>query len=155
MNESREFTRPRIFPPVWLLLAMLLQFALDRWLPLYQVVSSPWNSAGAAVLLAGLGCILWAGGAFARVKTGIVPFTESTALVTHGLYRVTRNPMYLGMVLMLFGVAVILGSVTPPAPALLFAWIIDRNFIRNEELFLAEIHGDPYLAYKNSVRRWL
>jgi len=63
--------------------------------------------------------------------------------------------MYLGMVVLLMGVALLLGSAGACLPILVFAWIIQTRFISGEERFLEEIFGEPYLAYKRQVRRWL
>jgi protein-S-isoprenylcysteine O-methyltransferase Ste14 len=153
MNET--YTKPKILPPVWLLTGGLTEFALDRWLPLAQWLEAPWTWLGGIPLLAGLGAILWAAGAFNKAETGIVPFSATTALVTHGLYRVTRNPMYLGMALILTGLAVIFGSVSALLPVIAFVWIIDRSYICNEEIFLRQHHGQTFDQYRSKVRRWV
>lgn len=76
-------------------------------------------------------------------------------LVTGGFFRYTRNPMYLGMVLLILGAAMLYGTAGALLPAPFFAWIIQRNFIRAEERFMEAAFGEEYLAYKKSVRRWL
>ena len=63
--------------------------------------------------------------------------------------------MYLGLVLVLLGVAVALGTLGAFLPIPLFVWIIQKRFIEGEERFLTEIFGDEYLAYRRRVRRWL
>ena len=85
----------------------------------------------------------------------MVPFEPSTVLVTEGAFRFTRNPMYLGLVLLLAGIAIALGSVGALLPIPVFVWIIQAWFILGEERFLEEIFGEAYLAYKSRVRRWL
>ncbi|MGD8385312.1 MAG: isoprenylcysteine carboxylmethyltransferase family protein, partial [Lysobacterales bacterium] len=86
---------------------------------------------------------------------GLVPFSPATTLVTGGLYRYTRNPMYLGMTLMLLGMALLLGSVTALAPVAGFARVIHKRFVLPEEAFLEKAFGQAYLDYKLRVRRWL
>jgi len=149
------FKKPRIFPPFWLAIALLAMFALDRWLPLAQL--TPWFTSGIAwlLLLPGLAITLVASNGFRRAKTGIVPFSKSTALVTTGIYRYTRNPMYLGMVVFLAGLALKLGSVGAWIPIPVFITIVQRQFIRNEEIFLTAIYGESFRAYQENVRRWL
>ena len=152
---TTEIKKPKIYPPVWLVLSMLTMYALHRWLPL-MVLNIPWSSIITASLLAiGLTIILWASAGFNRVKTGIVPFSESTRLITTGLYRYTRNPMYLGMVLILSGFACSLGTLAAWIPIPVFITIIQLRFILNEERFLTDIYGDEYLQYVKQVRRWL
>jgi protein-S-isoprenylcysteine O-methyltransferase Ste14 len=149
------FKKPRIFPPFWLAFALLAMLALDRWLPLVQL--TPWFSSAFSwlLLLPGLAITVIATGGFRRAKTGIVPFSKSTALVTDGIYRFTRNPMYLGMAVLLAGLALKLGSLGAWIPIPVFIAILQRQFIRNEEIFLTAIYGDAFRAYQEKVRRWL
>src|SRR5439155_8467115 len=120
-----------------------------------QIISGPYRFLGVIPMAAGLAVVLWAAGAFRRAGTTIRPFEKSSALVGQGLYRVTRNPIYLGMVCSLFGVAVVAGSVMPFLVVPAFAYLIDRRFIRAEEALLEETFGAQYVAYKANVRRWL
>lgn len=142
-------------PPVFFLLALLAAFAAHRYAPALQLVVAPWNYTGIFFVVTGLAMAALSAGAFHRAGTGIVPFSESTALVTHGFYRFTRNPMYLGMVLVLFGVDVLLGSLTPFLVLPIFALLIQRRFIVHEEALLAAQFGKDYSDFKNRVRRWL
>jgi protein-S-isoprenylcysteine O-methyltransferase Ste14 len=145
----------RIIPPGWLLVALLASVALHHWLPLAQVLRPPVSRCGAVLL--GVGVLLAASGivAFRRSRTPVIPFERSTALVTRGVYRFTRNPMYLGLSLVLAGTAVLLGSIGAFVPLPLFVWIIHCGYVRAEERFLTEIFGNDYLHYTHAVRRWL
>lgn len=106
--------------------------------------------AGAAFDLSGLL-------AFRAARTTINPLKpeRASALVTGGVYRITRNPMYVGMLLFLLAWAVYLSAVTPFAGPLLFALYITRFQIRPEERVLKANFGAHYLAYASRVRRWL
>jgi protein-S-isoprenylcysteine O-methyltransferase Ste14 len=103
----------------------------------------------------GMAIILIAANAFAKVNTTIRPFEESVCLVTDGLFRVSRNPIYLGVVLTLLGTAVLMGSLTPYAVVLLFFKLMDVVFVRTEERMLEDRFGEAYVAYKQQVRRWI
>ncbi|MCB0226664.1 MAG: isoprenylcysteine carboxylmethyltransferase family protein [Anaerolineae bacterium] len=92
---------------------------------------------------------------FQTQNTTIKPFEESTALVTGGLYQVSRNPMYLGMVLILAGVAILLGSLTPFGVIPVVIILLNRNFIRFEEQSLAQTFGPLWVEYRQRVRRWV
>ena len=129
--------------------------ALYRFMPLTQLLTAPYSLAGWLLVAAGICVAAVAAGAFKRAGTGIVPFDPATALVTGGLYRYTRNPMYLGMVLLLVGVAIALGSPGAWLPIPVFVWIIHARFIVGEERFLEQTFGESYVAYKRGVRRWL
>lgn len=124
-------------------------------LPLLNVVSAPWNLVGIIPLGLGVVINLIASSAFQQAKTTIKPFEESTALVTDGLYQVSRNPMYLGFVLVLTGVATLLGSLMPYAVILVFIILIERNFIRPEEQWLERKFGQRWRGYQQRVRRWV
>jgi protein-S-isoprenylcysteine O-methyltransferase Ste14 len=145
----------RIIPPLWLLLALLAAAALHRWLPIAHVLQPPVTRLGLAFLVAGVALAFSGVGAFHRARTPIIPFERSTTLVTAGVYRFTRNPMYLGLVLILSGTALLLGSIGAFVPLPLFIWIIHAGYIRAEERFLEEIFGSEYVQYKSAVHRWL
>ena len=145
----------RIIPPVWMLLALLASLALHRWLPLVSLLRPPWTWTGVVPILVALLLTPPAMLLFRRSGTPIMPFERSTALVTTGVYRFTRNPMYLGLTLVLLGVAVLQGSLGACLPIPLFILIVQKRFIEGEERFLTEIFGEQYLSYRRRVRRWL
>jgi protein-S-isoprenylcysteine O-methyltransferase Ste14 len=152
---AETFHKPRLYPLVWLLIALLAMFLLDHWLPITWLLPAPFHWLGLIVLLPGIIILLQSGASFLKAKTGLLPFSEATTLVTGGMYRFSRNPMYLGMVLFLLGVALCLGSLSALIPVAVYAWIIDRQFIRNEEIFLTGIFGDEFREYMKRVRRWI
>ena len=149
-----HFSR-KIIPPVYLLTSLFLMFVLDRYIPVQKIISTPFHYSGIVVGFCGLA--LGASGviSFKKAGTAIKPFEASTILVKDGLYRYTRNPMYLGMVILLIGVASYLGSLTPYVVIPVFFFIIQQCFIKHEEPFLENIFGQEYLDYKDKVRRWL
>ncbi len=146
---------PKLKPPVYVLMALIAMACLHYFVPISRYLSSPFSYVGLVPLIVGVGIAFTAVRAFARAGTPLVPFETSTVVVKTGLYRLTRNPMYLGMVLALVGVALLLGSVASLAPIPVFAWFIGRYFIRPEEVFLEGLFGAEYLEYKAQVRRWL
>ncbi|HEY3488423.1 MAG TPA: isoprenylcysteine carboxylmethyltransferase family protein [Gammaproteobacteria bacterium] len=145
----------KILPPVYLLAALGAMAALHYTAPLLKFIPSPWRYAGVLLIAAGVAVAITAALSFKRAGTAVIPFEPSTALVTDGLYNITRNPMYLGMILVLGGAALLFGSLSAWIPVPLFYWIINTNFIRGEERFLEEIFGEQYMQYKRKVRRWL
>jgi protein-S-isoprenylcysteine O-methyltransferase Ste14 len=146
----------KVIPPVYFFLALVLMAALHWMLPLARLLAPPLTYVvGIPLIVAGM----WLGGhafrGFSKAGTPVVPFERSTTLVTNGSYRLTRNPMYVGMVMILAGIAALLGTLGPWLPIPFFVWIIRSNFIIGEERFLEELFGQQYLAYKSRVRRWL
>ena len=147
--------RHPIIPPIYFFAALLAEGGLHLYAPVLAIVPAPFNLAGAPLVALGLTSTLWAAGLFRRAGTPVRPFEQSTALVIAGIYRITRNPMYLGMVLVLLGVAVLFGTAAAFLPVPLFVWQIRRKFILPEEQFLEALFGQPYLDYKARVRRWI
>jgi protein-S-isoprenylcysteine O-methyltransferase Ste14 len=145
----------RLIPPGWLLLALFASLVLHHWLPLAQLWHAPLSHAGLVPLAGGLVLAGWGVGAFRRARTPLIPFSPSTALVTTGVYRFTRNPMYLGLTLILTGCAWLLGSLGAFLPLLPFLWILQCGYIEAEERFLEKLFGTEYLRYKSLVRRWI
>ena len=104
---------------------------------------------------AGLGVEGWAAGMFRRANTAVQPWKPSTALVTTGIYRFTRNPIYLGFAVTYLGLAVGLDSPVALVGILPCLFIMDRFVIAREETYLEARFGPVYLDYKKVVRRWL
>jgi protein-S-isoprenylcysteine O-methyltransferase Ste14 len=144
----------RINPPHYFLLAIVMMLAL-AWLPGEPVLAAPWYYVGAIVLICGIAVAVVASRQFAVVGTNIVPLTHSSSLVTSGAFALTRNPMYLGMVLALIGTALLLNRAWPWLVPCAFAAVLYLRFIRHEEALMAQTFGDAYLQYKQRVRRWL
>jgi protein-S-isoprenylcysteine O-methyltransferase Ste14 len=142
-------------PPAWLFAAILLMAVLHLLLPLSAIVPFPWNLAGLAPLAAGIILNLLADAALKRGNTTVKPFEESATLVTTGVYGLSRHPMYLGMLLILLGLAIFAGSLAPFAIVVLFGIFMERLFIRNEERMLARQFGNAWQAYRGKVNKWV
>lgn len=153
MNKTTTYLK--VLPPTYLLVAVLLMLVLHFVLPIIQAVPGLWRLSGLLPLIAGIAISYLAERQFLRAGTTVRPFQESKAFVTDGLYRFSRNPMYLGMVLVLLGVALLLGSLTPFGLIPLFIWWTGNQFIRREERMLATQFGQDWLEYKAQVRRWI
>jgi protein-S-isoprenylcysteine O-methyltransferase Ste14 len=146
---------PRVLPPVYLLVAVVAMIALNYLLPVRQIVPGWWRWLGAVPIVAGLGVVLWVATLFSRHKTTIKPGEVSTHLIAEGPFRFSRNPIYLSMILVLIGLAVVLGGLTPWFVIPLFVVVIMWNIIPVEEAMLAEVFGDEYAQYRARVRRWI
>lgn len=146
---------PNLLPPHLAALAVLAMIALHAFFPIAAVVTTPFSLVGLVPLAAGCAVVVWTRGAFKTARTPIRPLTTSTELVTYGLYRYSRNPMYVGAVLILSGVATLLGTVGSMLVVPAFALVLQFKFIRREERLLITTFGEPYRAYRASVRRWV
>jgi protein-S-isoprenylcysteine O-methyltransferase Ste14 len=145
----------KVLPPTYLLVAIVLMLALHFLLPVYKFVPIPWNILGIVPLACGIALNLVADKAFHQAQTTVKPFEQSTALITTGVFRISRNPMYLGYVLILIGVALIVRSLSPYVVLPIFAILMDRVFIRVEEQMLEEQFGQAWLEHAQKVRRWV
>jgi len=145
----------KIIPVVYLLGSLILMGLLQRFLPLFQYVQPPLSYAGVIFVFLGIVISTVSADLFVKAETGLLPFEDATTLVTGGLYRFTRNPMYLGMFLMVFGAAFLMGSIGALIPLLVFMLIIRYNFVAGEERFMEAAFGQQYLDYKSNVRRWI
>ena len=141
-------------PPVFFIGAIVLSVALHFLLPLHQLLAFPWCLAGILPLLVGILLNLSADQAFKKHNTTVKPFDESSFLVTGGVFSMTRNPMYLGMALILLGIALFLGSVTPFTVVIVLPILFNRVFISPEERMLEDTFGDQFREYRKRVRRW-
>jgi protein-S-isoprenylcysteine O-methyltransferase Ste14 len=146
----------KVPPPLVALLVAACMWGLTRVSP---PASLPSFRVGVAVALAVLALTFSISGvaAFRRAKTTKNPMKPQAAssLVVAGVYKVTRNPMYLGLCILLFAWAAFLWSVWTLLGPLVFAAYISRFQIAPEERVLAELFGGEYSAYKARVRRWL
>lgn len=151
------FLEHRIPPPiVGLLCGTAMWFAS---VPASSFATGGGIRAGLAILVCGLGFAVMLAGvvSFRRARTTVNPLKpeSATALVTGGVYRYTRNPMYLGMLLVLLGWAVFLASPAALAGPVAFALYIQRFQIRPEERALEALFGEAFVQYRSRVRAWL
>ncbi len=142
-------------PPFYLLISIIALFVLNYLIPIMALFYPPFNYFGVVIIFVGLAVILWHADYFKRHNTPIKPFEPSTFLIKEGLYKYSRNPIYLCMGIILFGGAMLLGTLSPFVVVPVFIVVIERKFIVKEEGFLENIFGNDYLEYKKSVRRWL
>lgn len=158
MNKSKPLpesnARRRLLPPRALMLSLLVQGPLILW-------SWPLKPAGVAALMGvamlagGFVLNIWADRLFRKSGVGVCPFTPVPSLLSDGPYRFTRNPMYLGMVLVGASVPLITGLyLNLWAAAVLAIWLHFR-FVLPEEEFLRERLGVEYLLYASGNPRWL
>jgi protein-S-isoprenylcysteine O-methyltransferase Ste14 len=146
---------PRLHPSTLFFAALVLQELLYLLFPGTRLIPVPWNLLGVIPIAAGVALHVATSRLFARHGTGRAALGEPAALVVDGPFRWTRNPMYLGGVVILLGVAWLLGSLMPFLVIPLFLVLVQKTFIHVEERMLAERFGDEYAAYRDRVRRWI
>ena len=145
-----------VVPPPFLFLTALAGGVLidgNVWTAHHLLHASQW--VGAPIALAGFALIGLTLALFRRFRTRPEPWEPDTALIEAGPYRVSRNPMYLGMALATAGIALFLESIAAILLIALVVVVIDRFVIAREEAYLQRRFGTEYDAYRRKARRWL
>lgn len=147
----------RIPPPVVTLIVGGAMWAVSGATPDWRMPPVAASLAAPVLFVAGAIVITAGAASFIRARTSMNPMDPGSAssLVTTGIYRVTRNPMYLADLLFLLAWGTYLGSPAALAGAPLFVLYIDRFQIAVEERVMADLFGQQYEAYRARVRRWL
>jgi protein-S-isoprenylcysteine O-methyltransferase Ste14 len=142
-------------PPTLLAVSIAAMVAFHFLLPLLRVIPWPWNLLGAGPIAFGVAWNLWADQLFKRHQTTVKPHLEPSTLVQAGPFRLSRNPMYVGMAAIAAGVAVLCGSLTPMFGPVAFIAVVAIVFIPMEERAMQQAFGDEWWDYTQRVRRWL
>ncbi|MBN1357018.1 isoprenylcysteine carboxylmethyltransferase family protein [bacterium] len=145
----------KIHPPTYLFIALILMVIAHFFLPSARLIVFPWTLIGALPLAAGILLNLIADKLLKECRTTVKPNENPTAMITGSVYRVCRHPMYLGMLLILLGLGILLGTLTPFAVVILFTIAMETVFIRHEEQVMADVFKDEWTDYRNKVRRWI
>lgn len=143
-----------LLPPIVVLMLVGAMFLLDAKVPVLLLLPQPVNWGGILLVILGLGVANWHARLFRRIGTNINTFGEPGTLTRAGLFRRTRNPMYLGMVFVLIGAACVLGSLSAFAGPLGFFILAERFYIPIEERAMTLKFGNEYADYCRNVPRW-
>ncbi len=145
----------QINPPTlfWILIAAI--FTVERFIPLMRFTEPLLLWGGIAVFIFGIGVSVAGKKLFQRIGTNVYTFEEPGELVTEGIYSMSRNPMYLGLVLAVFGAALVSRTLAALILSALFAVIVRYCYIAYEERAMRRKFGERYEAYCLSVRRWV
>jgi protein-S-isoprenylcysteine O-methyltransferase Ste14 len=153
--ENADAPNVRIIPPLVYLAGLAIGFLVSLWMP-FRLVSYlvAWPLGG---VLVACGAVLAASAVlkFKGVGTTVRPDRAASTLVIAGPYRITRNPMYLGLAVVYVGIAIAGQSVWAVILLPLVLMAIQRYAIEPEEAFLKRRFGDDYVDYTTRVRRWI
>jgi protein-S-isoprenylcysteine O-methyltransferase Ste14 len=152
MNDKPGVVAP---PPLIALAAIAIGFAIEALWPVALPARDTRLFGGIALFALGFALFAWAFASFRRAGTSVETRRPSTAVVAAGPYRLTRNPIYLGMMLGIVGVGIAAGSVWVVAMALPFLVVIDYGVIAREERYLEGKFGPSYREYRARVKRWI
>jgi protein-S-isoprenylcysteine O-methyltransferase Ste14 len=156
-TETNDSATVRLPPPVPYLVAILAAWVLDSFLlPLHLSLPPSLRITGATISITlGLTALAAAGQLFKQTRQDPSPWKPTPEIISTGIYRFTRNPMYLGLALIQVGLAFAMSNLwvavlLPPVLVVVYA-----TAIRHEESYLERKFGDSYLEFKRSVRRWI
>ena len=156
MMEPKDSSNAIVRPPIGWALAFAAGLGLNWLYPL------PWIPAalpnvwiGASVFAAAFALAIWAIVSFRRAGTRVETTEPTTAIVEHGPYRFTRNPIYMGMFLGQIGFAIGFNSLWILITLIPFYLVLRHGVVAREEAYLERKFGGVYLGYKSRVRRWL
>lgn len=157
-REGRARPEVRYPPPLLFVLGIVAGSLLHHAFP--QPIIGPAGRSAAAlagwlVVALGTGLSVWGLATFRRAGTPIRPSSPASTLVTHGPFRLSRNPMYVGLTLVYLGVTLLMNSVWTALFLPLVIAVLHLTVIRHEERYLAATFGHEYDDYRRRVRRWL
>ena len=144
-------------PPIQALLSAIMMCLINRYFTHANFSLNGINIFALIFLIIAVIIIILSMYKFKKIKTTISPLrpNKTSSLVKSGIYEYTRNPMYLGLLLMLFSIALFLKNFISFLIIPLFILFITKNQILPEEEALENIFGEEYKNYKNKVRRWI
>ena len=156
-------TRPRrpalgdkpMMPPTYMMIAVVVMVVLHLAVPLAGLAHAPITWLGAPFIGVGLILNFWADYLFRKHRTTVKPFGRPSALIEEGPFQLSRNPMYLGIVLAAIGVAMLLGTLSPFLIVVVLVWLLTTRFIAVEEAALEDEFGSAWHAYRRQIRRWV
>ena len=155
MSAHKEHADVKIHPPILVVIHIVVAYVLGRLIPLPFVVSPLVENIGFAFVVIGFLFCVAALIEFRRAHTTLDPHGNVSAIVTSGIYRFSRNPIYLGFALMILGIPLNNGIYWGVVLAPMFLLFCTQLVIQHEEAYLEEKFGDEYTSYKSRVRRWL
>jgi len=156
--RTTDYADVTVKPPLLFGGALALGYVLSLYFPLGPGLASPNALAltvGIVLVALGFALAIRSVQMFRRAGTNVVPGEPATALVTAGPYRVTRNPIYIGFVLVYFGLSIVLTSMWVLLLLIPVLVILQRGVVEREEAYLERKFGEHYARYKKRVPRWL
>jgi protein-S-isoprenylcysteine O-methyltransferase Ste14 len=143
-------------PLIWLAGFVLLAWLQIRLLPLpLPFAAELGHDIGAFMVIGGLFFVIVAVRHMRRHRTTVLPRSDASELVTTGIFGKSRNPIYLGFVLILAGVSLWIGSILGLILVPVLVIVLSRRFIEGEEAHLRSVFGEAFERYAESTRRWL
>ena len=155
MSKDRENPGVIAPPPLIFLSGLLIGGIIGWFYPFPFLPNSVGYLLGATLIVAGLAIIFVARLKMSKAETNIEPWKPTTAILSNGIYGLSRNPVYVAMVIIYIGVVALFNSFWILPPLILVLLVMHFGVILREEKYLVRKFGEEYLNYKKTVRRWL
>ena len=145
----------KIPPPLLVLILVISNYFSSKKIDL--IILPTQNLISFIILLIGILILITPIFKFIKSKTTIDPlkFKKVNRLITSGIYKYSRNPMYLGLLMIVMSTSIFYLNIFSITTPMLFYFWINRFQIKREEIFLTQKFGKEYLSYKNKTRRWI
>jgi len=158
-GHSQKQGTPRLLapPPLLFFGCLIVGWVLHKLVPVSLALGSSRIRTGMGLVLATAAGVFALGGAveLLRHRTPVDPGRPTVTIVASGVFGLSRNPMYLSLLLLLAGIAVALGSLWLALSVVPLAVLLDRGVVVPEEAYLSREFGEAYVSYARRVRRWL
>lgn len=155
MSETKDHADVKIPPPVLTIIFIVIAYVAKWTIPIPFVVPNFLRNIGFILIVIGFLLGIAAFSEFRKARTTIDPHGSVSSIVTSGIYRFTRNPIYVGFLLMLIGIPLNSGTYWGIILVPVFIYFMNRLVIEREEAYLEKKFGEVYTSYKSRVRRWL
>ncbi len=144
----------KLLTPTLDLLTLSFIVMMHYRVPGFRVIPDPWHLAGVLFLLFGLLLLASSFFMFLKYKTPM-SYTHSSRLITSGVFALSRNPIYLGKVFLMTGLAIITAHLVSLLAVVVYIILYHAWVIPMEERLLQQTFGHAYMKYRKKVRRWL
>jgi len=147
--------KSKILPPTYFYLLLILLIIFHFILPILYFIKPPFSYLGVILIVFGISINLQTDKLFRQKETTVKPYEKPSKLIREGPFTFSRHPMYLGMVLILLGISILLGSLITILFPLLFFFVMQLLFIPYEEKQMQKQFKNEYTSYKKKVRKWI
>lgn len=145
----------RVHPPILLIAVLLVGYGLQQAWALELPNGSGGSVAGQALIGVGVAILVTGWVQFYRAKTNVLAHKPSSNLIQSGLYRFSRNPIYVSGLMLQLGIGLLMNNLWIVLLVPVSKLVFDRYVIAREEAYLERAYGEVYLDYTRTVRRWL
>ena len=147
--------KSRLLPPTYFYSILIIAIISHFLYPITMLIKQPYSFIGIIIVVIGILLNIWTDVIFKKRNTTVKPYEAPSHLIVEGPFKISRHPMYLGMLVILFGFSIFLGSIVSFIFPLIYFLIIEYYFIPFEEQKLEEVFEKDFINYKKRVRRWI